>query len=500
MSLLKKLAGQTAIYGLSSILGRLLTYLLVPIHTGIFEEAEYGIISLLYFWVAILNVLFSFGMETTFFRYTSRMKSDKPFHLTSTAVISISLLFSALLFLLAPQIALWLEIPAKSHLVRWLSIILFFDAAVAIPFARLRIENQPKRFAAIKISSIMIQVFINVLYLWIIPTILRGEYDFLSALKPAAQWLLIEGWDIEYVIFANLVSSALSLILLLPILFKVRPAINWRLFKPMFLYGFPILLTGLAGMLNESFGVLAFEKVLPEGFYDDLSTKGAIGVYSATAKLSIFMMLAIQAFRYAGEPFFFSQAADKNAPALFAKVMDYFVILCAVILVGVSLNADLIAQQFLRQAVFREALYLLPLLLAGKLFFGVYVNLSVWFKLTDRTFYGTLITCTGALVTIVVNLLLIPRIGYEAIAVGVLCSYFTMAVMCYFLGKKYYPIPYHLKYIIFYILSAVLIVIFAYNIEIGNKWVNYSVKLGLTLLYMGLLLIIEKRRLNTKTD
>jgi O-antigen/teichoic acid export membrane protein len=498
MNLLKKLAGQTAIYGISSILGRLLTYLLVPVHTAFFLTAQFGTISLLYYWVAIFNVLYTFGMETTYFRFTTREKSDRPYHLTATAVTLVGLLISSLLILFTTEIALWLEIPEKSHLITWLAVIMFLDAVVAIPFARLRIENRPRVFAAIKMGAILLQVGLNLLYLYYIPNILKGE--FLSSFRPLAEKLVIEGWDIEYVFFANLVSSALTVLLLIPYLLKIKPTFQWAAFKPMFSYGLPVLLTGFAGMFNERLGILIFEYVLPEGFYENLSTKGAIGVYSASEKLSIFMMLAIQAFRYAGEPFFFSQAADKNAPELFAKVMDYFVILCAIILVGVSLNVELIGQEFLKQASYRQALFLVPILLCGKLFFGVYVNLSVWFKLTDKTYYGTLITCVGALVTIVVNLLLIPYLGYVAIALGVVGCYFTMAIMCYILGRKQFPIPYNTRYIMAYILSAIFIVILAYKIELENLWMNHAVNIFITLVYIFALLYMEKRKITTKTQ
>jgi O-antigen/teichoic acid export membrane protein len=249
---------------------------------------------------------------------------------------------------------------------------------------------------------------------------------------------------------------------------------------------------GLAGITNQMFDRAMLEKLLPEGFYENLTSKDALGIYGNCYKLSIFMSLAIQAFRYAAEPFFFSQAEDKNSPHLFADVMKWFIIVCALIWVGVSVNLDIIGQLFLRSPLYRVGLHVVPILLLANLFLGVYYNLSIWFKLSDRTHFGTWITLTGAFISVAGNILLIPVLGYTGCAYTFLLSCLVMAITCYALGNKYYPIPYDIKSAAIYIISAGILIYLAIIVIIENQVLATAFHLLLCLLFAALVFIIEK--------
>ncbi|MTI30213.1 lipopolysaccharide biosynthesis protein [Xanthovirga aplysinae] len=492
MNPLKKLAGQTAIYGVSSIVGRFLTYLLTPFLTKIFISGEYGIVSQIYAYVAILNVVYTFGMETAYFRFSYKLKDERVYHQTLTAILVVGGCLSALIYFNSAFLATLLDIPDKSHIIRWVALILFMDGVVAIPFARLRYEGRAKKFATLKLIAIFLQTSLTIFLLYIPKILNSGIPIWLQSLIEVFQ---VEGWGVEYVFVANLVSSLFTFLLLSQYLLKLRPQVSWVYFKPMLLYGFPILLTGLTGMLNDQFATAFFPYLLPEGFYPGKSTLSALGIYSATLKLSIFMALAVQAFRYAGEPFFFSQAEEKNAPELFSRIMHYFVIFCVIILVGVTLNVNIIADVFLKRKVYHEALYLVPILLFGRLFFGMYVNFSVWFKLTDKTYFGTIISSIGTIITLLGNFLLIPVLGYTGSALASLFCFFFMAIICYQTGKKRFPVPYDLKSIGFYLLSALGMIAVSQFIRIENMWVDNLLRVVFTLSYILIIFLIEKRKL-----
>lgn len=495
MGKLRSLAGQTAVYGVSSILGRLLTYALVPLHTYVFpNSSDLGVVSLIYAYAAILMVIYSFGMETAFFRFATKDKLEDTFNYTSTAVIVVSTVFSALIILFAPSLASWTGYENVTLFVIWFAIILWIDSILSIPFARLRLENKPRLFATAKIFNILVVVGLQVLFLiafpWFIDKQLPG-HQLISAFYD-------EEFGIGYIFLANLIGSFLLIPFLWKSLSRISLRLNWTQFKPMLLYGLPILVTGVAGMFNEQLDKILIERILPDNFYEEFDSVGALGVYGQTFKLSIFMMLAIQAFRYAGEPFFFRSAADKDAPELFARVMHYFVLLSLLIFVLVSINVDLIGFIFLRNPEYRVALHLVPILLFGKLFYGIYMNLSIWFKLTDKTIYGMYFSIFGALITIIGNVLLIPVIGYTGSAITSVLCYASMAAVCFYYGKKHYPLPYNFRALLPYFLTSCLLILLSVFFEFDHFWLDTIIRLVISAGIIMAVYLLEKPRLVKK--
>lgn len=467
MSKIKKLAGETAIYGLGSIVPRLLNFLLFPLHTRIFDPAAYGVISYLYVFVAFLNIVYTFGMETAYFRYATKVgaEPERAFNIAQTAVLLISATLSVSFIIFAKPLAGYLDIPGKSHYIVLLSVIMFIDAAVAIPFAQLRLEKKAFRFAFARIVNVLLLVGLNIYFFLIAYWLASHQMTFNFGL--ISEYVKKSPYGIEYVFIANLIANAFYLLFFYKILFKWRPTFDRQTLPAMLYYAYPIMLTGLAGMTNEMFSRWTLEWWLPDNFYPGKSSLYALGVFSACYKYAVFMSLAIQAFRFAAEPFFFSHAVDKNSPMLFSRVNHFFIILCSFILLAVSINMDILKYLLGGQAYY-EGLKVVPILLLGYLFLGVYYNFSVWFKLTDRTYYGTLITVAGAILTILLNFMLIPMAGYMGSSWASLICYFFMAVACYALGQKYYPIPYKIWRGGAYILFAMGLIWVAEVSAIGN--------------------------------
>lgn len=431
MSKLKKLAGETVLYGLGSILPRVLNFLLVPLHTiNMFDKVEYGSITKLFALVAVVNVVYMFGMETAFFRFATKPGADvkKIFNLTQTAVLLISGLLSFSFLIFAIPIASAAGIPDHPEFIYWLIAIMFMDAAVAIPFARLRLEKKAMHFASIKIANVLLLVALNFYFLKI-------AYD------PSI--------GIGYVVLANLLANSLFILAFLKTLSTWRPAWDKAISPQLFRYAYPVMITGVAGMINEMFSRYMLDWWLPENFYDDTTREEAGGIFGACYKFAVFMNLGIQAFRYAAEPFFFSNASDKNSPALFAKVNHFFILVCCLVLVGIGINIDIL--KYFIGKEFREGLSIVPILLMAYLFLGIYYNMSAWFKLTDKTYFGTLITLVGVVVTIAGNYFLIPVAGYLGSSIAAFLCYFTMTILCFLWGQKFYPVPYRVGAGILYI-------------------------------------------------
>lgn len=465
-------------YGLGSILPRFLSFLLVGLHTVVFSPEEYGIITNLYAYVAVVNIVLIFGMETAYFRFASRegYSEKRVFNLAQTVVVVISTFLSVGLILLVNPIGDTLQVSGRTDLVIWLVGIMFIDALAAIPFARLRLQKKALRFATGKLINIGILVGLNVYFL-----------KFSSTYQP----------DISLVVLANLAANAFYLFFFAPMLIAWRPAYDRSVSPAMYSYAYPIMLMGLAGMTNEMFSRIMLIKWLPEGFYGNRSEEFALGVFGACYKLSVLMNLTITAFRYAAEPFFFSNAAEKNSPQLFARVNHYFVIVCCIILLSVSINLDIL-KYFLGRPEYWEGLHIVPVLLLAYLFLGLYYNFSVWFKLIDKTYYGTMITLIGMVVTIAANYFLIPVAGYEGSAVAALLCYSGMAFLCYFLGQLFYPIPYNLGKVLAYVVITLAIVYGVNAIEIPNQVMATAFHLGVILVYLLLIYIVERRELNFK--
>ena len=480
MGKLKRLAGETVLYGLGSILPRVLNFLLVRLHTEVFLPEEYGILTKLLSYVAVFNVLFMFGMETAYFRFATKpgFNEKRVFNLAQTAVLSISILFSLILFAYATPLAIAMDIPGQENLIRWFVLIMLIDAVVAIPFAQLRLRKKATHFAVGKLINIGILIGLNIYFLKV-------------AYNPAV--------GIGYVVIANLIANAFYLLFFVKPLLSWRPSVEKNVSWSMLSYSFPMLLTGLAGMTNEMFSRQTLDWWLPENFYPGQSPEYALGVFGACYKLAVLMSLAVQAFRYAAEPFFFSNASDKESPQLFARVNHYFIIVCCILLLGVVINLDIL-KYLLGDSQYWEGLPVVPILLLGYLFYGVYYNLNVWFKLTDKTYYGTIIMVTGAFITIVANYYLIPVAGYMGSSWATLTCYFTMTAICYVLGQKYYPIPYNVPKSLSYIVFTTLLAYAVNSIFIENQWAATSFHILVLLAYLFIVYLIEKKGLRSLTN
>jgi O-antigen/teichoic acid export membrane protein len=493
MSVLKKLAGETAMYGVSSIFGRLLNYALVPLHTAVFvRPAEMSIIVELYAYVAFFNVLYTYGMETAFFRFASKTPDRKYYNIALSSIIISSTLLSGSFIIFSSEIAALLGYPEQGYIISWLAIILAIDAIVAIPFAQLRLEKKAAKFVKARITNIVINVALNFFFLLICRNIYEGNW--LVSLKPIISVFYNPDLGVGYIVLANLIANAAFFLLLYRSFSQFKFTLRKEDIKLMLIYGYPILIMGLAGITNQMFDRTMLEKLLPEGFYENLTSKDALGIYGNCYKLSIFMSLAIQAFRYAAEPFFFSQAEDKNSPRLFADVMKWFIIICALIWLGVSVNLDVLGHLFLRSPLYRVGLRVVPILLLANLFLGVYYNLSIWFKLSDRTYFGTWITLVGAFISIAGNILLIPVLGYMGCAYTFLLSCLVMTIICYALGNKYYPIPYDVKSAAIYVISAGALIYLAMYVTINEQILATAFHLLLCLVFVAIVFVIEKPR------
>jgi O-antigen/teichoic acid export membrane protein len=475
---IQRLAGETVLYGLGSILPRFLSFLLVRLHTNVFSPDEYGVITKVYAYVAVVNIVFIFGMETAYFRFASKpgLEEKKIFNLAQTVVIAISTILSIGFIFLANPLSETLSVPGRSNLVIWLVVIMFIDALAAIPFARLRLQKKALRFATGKLLNIAILVGLNLFFL-----------KFSSSYNP----------DVSLVILANLAANAFYLFFFAPALLSWRPTYDKEISPTMYRYAYPIMLTGLAGMTNEMFSRITLEEWLPEGFYGAKSEEYALGVFGACYKLAMLMNLAIQAFRYAAEPFFFSNAAEKSSPQLFARLNHYFIIVCCIILLSVSINLDVL-KYFLGDPAYWEGLHIVPVLLLAYLFLGIYYNFSVWFKLTDKTFYGTVITVGGVIITVVANYLLIPVAGYTGSAFAALLCYFGMTWLCYMLGQRFYPIPYTVSRSLIYIVFTVGLVYAVNAVPIEEQIMATAFHMAVILVYIIAIYLLEGRNLRLR--
>jgi O-antigen/teichoic acid export membrane protein len=410
-------------------------------------------------------------METAYFRFATKPGADENriFNLAQSSVLFISIPFTVAIILFANLIADFVSVKGHSDFVIWIAAIMLVDAIVTIPFARLRLQKKALLFASLKILVVIIQVGLNVYFLKL-------------AYNPAT--------GIGYVFLANLIANFLYVIFFFKTLIYWRPTFDKEISSQMLHYAYPVMLTGLAGMTNEMFSRLTLEKWLPPHFYGDISNKDAMGIFGACYKFAVFMNLGVQAFRYAAEPFFFSNAKEKNSPELFAKVNHYFVITCCIFLFTISVNIDVI--KYFIGKEFWSGLPIVPVLLLAYLFLGVYYNMSVWFKLTDQTYFGTIITVIGATVTILANYILIPIWGYMGSSWAALICYFSMALICYLLGQKKYPIPYKILSELAYLISTVCLLFLVRQIHIENSAVSAVVNILISISFLIALFLIER--------
>jgi len=445
LGVLKTLYKQTFIYGLATVIPRMLSFLLVRLHTDksvLQNVSDYGDVSLIFAYFVLFNVVLAYGMETAFFRFFNKEPNKESVLSTS----SISLLLTSLVFLVL-GLVFQHQIAALTHIhVNYIVLViwtLFLDALVIIPFAYLRAQEKPVKYTAVKLTNVVVNLGLNIFLLVYLKA--------LSVDNSIWDSIYIANFEVSYIFIVNLLASAVTLFILLPFYFKVTYKIDTLLWKKMLRYALPVLVAGVAFSVNETFDRVLLERLLPEEI-----AKTSIGMYSACYKLALFMMLFATAYRLGIEPFFFSHSKTKGAEKNYAQVLELFVVFGAVILVTVVVFIDFLKALLIPNEAYWEAMAVVPILLLAYLFLGIYHNLSVWYKVTDRTKFGAYISVFGALITLVINGMFIAQFNYMASAVATLAAYFTMTLMSYYFGKKYYPIPYNLKKIVLYISLAIL--------------------------------------------
>jgi O-antigen/teichoic acid export membrane protein len=476
LSTAKKFAAQTALYGLSTIAGRVLNFFLTPVYTRAYSTKVYGIFGSMYSYASMLNALLAFGMETTFFRYLNKRPEDKSvvYNNSFGAILAVAVVFLLITFPLSGIITSWIQIDPNTPFdeytmyTRYFIGILVVDALCVIPFAKIRAEGKPGRYGTIKLLNIILFVGLNLIFIYVFPYSIRHNLPGAALIKP---WFK-HGW-LGYVFLSNLIASIATFIMLLPELLKLRPKFNRALFIEMLLYSWPVLIANFSFLINENLDKILLGQLLPVKI-----SATQVGIYVACAKISIFLSIFVNAFRLGAEPFFFSHAKNKNANQTYARIMSYFVIAVCLIFVALVANIELLkyfikGKDATQTSLYWSGLRVVPLLLFGYVSLGIYMNLSVWYKLSDQTKYGLYISGVGAILTIILNVLFIPRYSYMASAWISLIAYATMMVLSYLWGQKNYPIPYNLKKNLAYIISSIVIVylsfsIFKRNIFAGN--------------------------------
>ncbi|WP_080902978.1 lipopolysaccharide biosynthesis protein [Parabacteroides sp. Marseille-P3160] len=472
---MKSLAKDTAIYGISSILGRFLNWLLVPMYVRVLDTTgDYGVVTNLYGWTALLLVLLTYGMETGFFRFINKKEEKDPMQVYSTSLISVA--STSLLFILAglaflTPVSRSLGYADHPEYIGMLIVIVGMDAFSALPFAYLRYRQRPLRFAFIKLLNIFLNIFLNVFFLVICPWIYSRFPDTIS-------WFYHPGYGVGYVFIANVLTSALNLLLMLPELTGFRYRLNFPLLKKMLSYSFPILILGVAGIFNQTADKILF----PFLFEDKEYAKEQLGIYGACFKIAVVMVMFIQAFRYAYEPFIFARNKGENNKRSYSEAMKYFIIFALFIFLGVMFYLDIL--KHLVTPDYYPGLKVVPIVMFGELFFGIYFNLSLWYKLVDKTQWGAYFSLLGCAATVGIILVFGPRYGYMACAWASFACNLLMMLLSYFFGQRYYPIAYDMKSGLTYGLLAAVLYIGGMYAPIDNLLLRMAWRTLLLLVFL----------------
>lgn len=445
---IKQLFGQTLVYGLGIVLPRLLNYiLLTPFYTRVFEKASYGIITELYAYVVFLLVILTYGMETGYFRFASNSNKKGSIYTTILASLFVSSsVFIAMVMIFGASIASFMDYGDHPEYFRWLAVIVGIDAFTSIPFARIRLNNKPVKYAAIRIVEVLVNISLNLFFLYYCPK--HPDSDFVSMIyRPEI--------GVGYVLLSNMFASLVKLLLLSGEIFKAfRSRFDPLMLKTVLKYSYPLLVAGLAGTVNEAIDRILLKHMIPP---EQLPME-QLGIYGANFKMAVLMTLFVQMFKYAAEPFFFSRSAEKNAKELYADVMNFFVAAGLLIFLLVNLYMDYFIL-FIGQS-FREGSHIVPVILMANLVMGIFFNLSIWYKVSNKTMFGAVLVIIGAAVTVLINVLFIPRYSYVASAWAHLICYSLMVLLSYLWSRRHYPIPYKTGKIVIYIVLALVIYYF----------------------------------------
>lgn len=478
MASLKRFFKDTFIYGLATVLPRVINFLLVRVHTDALPANDYAQNTDFYIWAGLTAVLLTFGLETAFFRFYA--KADKKDTLVSTAFISMLIsvaIFLVMMVLFFDSFLNFFDFENNPLRLKLFIGIMALDTLAMIPFAFLRASNRPMKYAIIKLVNVGVIVIINLVFLKFVPEYLADGKSLPEIIQENYNTIPL----VEYIFVANLFGSAISFLLLLPYLLRFKIQFDVDLLKKMLAYSWPIVVAGIAYIINEN-----LDKFLIKRMIGDTE----MGIYAACYKLAIFMNLYIMAFRLGAEPFFFNHADKKDAKETYAKIMNYFVIIGALVFVGIVVYIDFLKELFINKEYWL-AIQIVPVVLLAYLFLGIYHNLSIWYKLTDKTIFGMYLSIIGAIVTIVLNLWLIPEIGIMAAAWATLIAYATMTIISYFIGKKHYPIKYPLKKMGIYLTVSITISAVSFLLFRGDFWISTL----MILLFGGVIFLSERKEL-----
>lgn len=460
MAGLKSLAKETAIYGVSSIVGRFLNYLLVPVYTIALPASSggYGVVTNIYAWVALILVLLTCGMETGFFRFANKGQ-DGPMRVYSTTLLSVSigsLVFVALGLLFLEPIAGWLEYGEHPWYIGMMMIVVAMDAIQSIPFAYLRYKKRPIKFAALKLLFIFLNIALNLFY-----------------------YVILEGNDVGYAFLFNLVCTSVVMVCMIPELRGFTYVLDKELLKRMLRYSLPLVILGVAGILNQVADKIIFPFVYP----DEAEATIQLGIYGAASKIAMIMAMFTQAFRFAYEPFVFGKSKEKDSREMYAQAMKFFIIFTLLAFLAVMFYLDILRHVIGRD--YWDGLRVVPIVMAAEIFMGIYFNLSFWYKLIDETRWGAYFSLTGCIILILMNIFLIPKYGYIACAWAGFTGYGVAMLLSYFVGQKKYPIQYDLKAIGMYVLLAAVLYVAAEYVSIDNIYLRMAYRTVLLLLFIA---------------
>ena len=486
MSVLKKLAGETVIYGVPSIVAKFLNLWLTPLYCYTFPAEEFGILSNILAYVAFFQVVLTYGMETSYFRFAGR--SQYPEKVFTTSMVSLGITSVAFIILIvgfATDISGWISYEGHRNYVIWMGITLALDTLSAIPFAKLRLQSKPVRFAVLRSVNIAMNIFLNVFWIYLCPKLLESNPD------SFVQYLYNPNIGIGYAFLSYLVASAFTLLFFIPDLKIKWLDFDGKLLQQMLKYGWPILVLGMAGMIN-----LQIDKILLPKLYTGTEDPAfVLGYYSAATKLAILMTIFIQAFRFSFEPFVFSHFKNEDSKKVYAVIMKYFVILGLIIFLGVMFYMDILKYFIGKTELgYHKGLGVVPWLMMGNLFLGIFYTQSLWYKLTDQTHFGARFAIIGAVITVGLNVLLIPFLSFMACAYAFFTASFVMTITSYIVGQKYFPVKYDLKRIGAYFVVAMLLYLITILLPFGDKWLRMGFN---TILFMIFFLFIW---FNEKSD
>jgi len=476
---MKKLAKETAIYGVSSILGKFLNWMLVPLYTYVLESsAEYGVVTNLYAWTALLLVILTYGMETGYFRFANKNKDDAS-NVYSTTLIAVgitSIIFAIACVFFSQSIGNAIGYTKHPEYISMLGVVVAMDAFGCIPFAYLRYKNRPIKFAGLKLFMIFTNIFFNLFFLLVCPWLAVKAPGLIS-------WFYNPNYGVGYVFVANLLSTILVTIALLPDVFVVKFSFDKVLLKKMLIYSMPLLILGIAGIMNQTLDKILFPFLMP-----GKTGEAELGIYGATSKIAMVMLMFTQAFRYSYEPFIFAQNKDKNSLTAYADAMKFFILFSLLIFLGMVLYMDIF--KFIIRRDYWAGLNVVPIVLFSFIFQGIFFNLSLWYKLTDKTMYGAWFSILGTIIIVVLNVILVPVYSYMGCAWAAFVCYLVIMLVSYFYGQKHMPIKYDLKSIGLY--TGVTVLFYFISLFIKTPYTSINILLKSFLMVAFLVLLVKR--------